>query len=197
MPSKVAANGLAGLTLVFHALWGINPTYTGYLINLPLILLGAYLFWKKVMVYTIHGIFSLYAFIWLFQRIPLIIDLQQDYLVVSLLAGLGGGLVFRSGGTIGGSDIIARVIEDKFGLPLNQALLGIDIVVMFLSLTYINLSQMMYALLIASFMYSQVVKLVETGGYSVRGMLIISDCHQEIVQFIMNQLGRGVTYFNA
>ncbi|WP_394405291.1 YitT family protein [Streptococcus sp. 20-1249] len=200
MPNKVAANGLAGLTLVFHALFGINPTYTGYLINLPLILLGAYLFGKRAMVYTVHGIFSMYAFIWLFQQLPLTIDLQQDYLVVSLfagiIAGLGGGLVFRSGGTIGGSDIIARVIEDKFGLPLNQALLGIDIIVMILSLTYINMPQMMYAL-IASFMYSQVVKLVETGGYRLRGMFIISDCHQEIAHFIMEQLGRVVTYFDA
>lgn len=200
MPNKVAANGLAGLTLVFHALFKIDPTYTGYLINLPLVLLGAYLFGRRAMVYSLHGILSLYAFIWIFQRIPFSVDLHQDYLVVSLFAGiiggLGGGIVFRYGGTIGGSDIVARVIEDKLGIPLNQALLGIDVIVMILSLTYINMPQMMYAL-IASFMYSQIVNLVENGGYTLRGMFIISDYHEQIAQQIMEELGRGVTYFHA
>lgn len=83
------------------------------------------------MVYTVMGILSLYFFVWLFQRFPLVVDLDHDNLVVSLMAGiiggLGGGLVFRNGGTIGGADIIAKLLEDKLGLQLNQALLGIDL----------------------------------------------------------------------
>lgn len=200
MPNHVAASGIAGLTLIFHNLFGIDPTYSGYLINFPLILLGAYLFGKKAMVYTIEGIASLYFFVWLFQRIPLVVDLNQDYLVVSLIAGiiagLGGGIVFRYGGTIGGSDILARVIEDKLGIQLNQALLGFDIFVMILSLTYISISEMMYAL-IASFMYSQVVNMVQNGGYSVRGMMIISDQADSLSRQIMEKLGRGVTYLKG
>lgn len=200
MANKVAANGIAGLTLVVHALFGLNPTYSGYLINLPLVLLGAYLFGKKAMVYTIEGISLLYLFIWIFQKIPFSVDLEQDLLVISLIAGiiagLGGGLVFRYGGTIGGSDIVAKIIEAKFGIQLNQALLAFDIFVMILSLTYISIPKMMYAL-IASFMYSQVVKLVQNGGYSVRGMMIISDKTDAISQLIMEELGRGVTYLKG
>ncbi|MFC5630036.1 MULTISPECIES: YitT family protein [Streptococcus] len=200
LPNHIAAGGLAGLTMVFHALLGVNPTFTGYLINLPLILLGAYLFGRRSMIYTLWGIFSMYGFVWLFQRLPMIINLHQDALVISLfagiIAGLGGGLVFRNGGTIGGSDIIARIVEDKTGIHLNQVLLAIDIFVMTISLTYINLNQMMYAL-IASFMYSQVVKLVENGGYALRGLFIISDRHETISNYIMKELGRGVTYFKA
>ena len=200
MANQVAASGIAGLTLVLHNLFGINPTYSGYLINFPLILLGAYLFGKRAMVYTIYGIVSLYLYVWIFQQIPFFVDLNQDYLVVSLVAGavggLGSGLVFRYGGTIGGSDIIARVIEKKFGIQLNQALLGFDIFVMLLSLTYISIPKMMYAL-IASFIYSQVVNMVQNGGYSVRGMMIISDQAEEISMQIMGQLGRGVTYLKG
>ncbi|MDO5078047.1 MAG: YitT family protein, partial [Streptococcus minor] len=126
--------------------------------------------------------------------------LNQDYLVVSLVAGsiggLGSGLVFRYGGTIGGSDIIARVMEQKLGIQLNQALLGFDILVMLLSLTYISIPKMMYAL-IASFIYSQVVNMVQNGGYSVRGMMIISDQPEQISRHIMEQLGRGVTYLKG
>lgn len=152
------------------------------------------------MVYTVYGIASLYLYVWIFQQIPFFVDLNQDYLVVSLVAGsiggLGSGLVFRYGGTIGGSDIIARVIEKKFGIQLNQALLAFDILVMLLSLTYISIPKMMYTL-IASFIYSQVVNMVQNGGYSVRGMMIISDQAEEISRQIMEQLGRGVTYLKG
>lgn len=196
LPNKIASSGLAGLTLVIHALFGVNPTYTGYLVNFPLILIGAYVFGRKAMLYTIEGIGFLYFFIWIFQKIPLSINLEHDYLVVALLAGIsagiGGGIIFRNGGTIGGSDIVARIIEDKLGYPLNRVLLGFDIFVMLLSLTYISIPKMMYAL-IASFMYSQVVHLIQKGGYSVRGVIIISEYSQEIAQVIMKDLGRGVT----
>ncbi|GET74038.1 hypothetical protein KNZ06_04950 [Streptococcus dysgalactiae subsp. equisimilis] len=198
MANRIAANGLAGLTLVGKALFDIAPSLTGYLINLPLVLLGAKLFGKRAMVYTVTGIFSLYFFVWVFQQLPLVVDLDHDNLVVSLMAGiiggLGGGLVFRNGGTIGGADIIAKLFEDKLGLQLNQALLGIDIFVMIVSLTYISLPQMMYAL-IASFMYGQIVRLVQQGGYTARGTLIISDQSETIARFIMEELGRGaLTY---
>ncbi|MGJ0022191.1 YitT family protein [Streptococcus dysgalactiae] len=200
MANRIAANGLAGLTLVGKALFDVDPSLTGYLINLPLVLLGAKLFGKRAMVYTVTGIFSLYFFVWVFQQLPLVVDLDHDNLVVSLMAGiiggLGGGLVFRNGGTIGGADIIAKLFEDKLGLQLNQALLGIDIFVMIVSLTYISLPQMMYAL-IASFMYGQIVRLVQQGGYTARGTLIISDQSETIAQFIMEELGRGGTYLHG
>ncbi|MBJ8326297.1 YitT family protein [Streptococcus pacificus] len=200
MQNKIAEGGLAGLTLVFHHLFNINPSYSGYLLNLPLVLWGAYIFGKRAMAYTVYGISTMYLFVYIFQKIPLNLDLQHDYLVISLIAGIGAGLgsgiVFRYGGTTGGSDIIARIIEDKFGIQLSQALLGFDIFVMLLSLTYVSVPRMMYAL-IASFMFSQVVHLVENGGYSVRGMFIISDKSTEIAKFIIEEIGRGVTYLQG
>ncbi|MBA2795188.1 membrane protein [Streptococcus porcinus] len=200
MANRIAANGMSGLTLVGKALFNIDPIISGYLINLPLVFIGAKYFGRRSTVYTVTGVLSLYFFVWMFQKIPLLIDLNHDKLVISLMAGiiggLGGGLVFRSGGTIGGSDIIGKVIETKFGLQLNQALLGIDIFVMILSLTYISIPDMMYAL-IASFMYGRIAHIVQNGGYSVRGAIIVSDFSAEISQFIMEELGRGVTYLNG
>lgn len=200
MAQRIAANGISGLTLVGNAVLNINPIISGYLINLPLVFIGIKFFGKRATVYTVIGIVSLYLFVWIFQQFPMLIDLDHDRLVTSLLAGiiggLGGGIVFRVGGTIGGADIIGKLIENKLGIQFNQALLGIDIFVMILSLTYISIADMMYAL-IASFMYGQVVHLVQNGGYSVRGTLIISDYSDDISQFIMHELGRGVTYLNG
>lgn len=109
---------------------------------------------------------------------------------------IGGGIVFRFGGTTGGGDIIGRYFEQKKGFALGQTLFVFDILVLTLSLSYIDIQHMMYTV-IASFVFSQVVAVVQNGGYTVRGMLIISSKYAEISQKITDEIGRGATYLKA
>lgn len=200
MANHLAEGGVAGLTLIVYNLIGLDPSYTTLLINFPLFILGAKILGRKSMVLSIYGTLTMSAFIWLFQRIALTIDVNHDLLIASLLAGLcagiGSGLVFRFGGTTGGTDIIARVVEKVFHAQIGKTLLLVDIVILLLSLTYINIQHMMYTL-IASFVYSQVITIIENGGYQVRGMLIVSDFAPAIATKILDNLERGVTYLEG
>lgn len=200
MVNHLAEGGISGITLIFHALFKLNPAYTQILFNIPLFILGVKIFGKRGMIYTIHGTVCLSVFIWLFQRMSFSIDLAHDTLIAALLAGIfagiGGGIVFRFGGTTGGGDIIGRYFEQKKGLALGQTLFVFDIVVLTLSLSYIDIQHMMYTV-IASFVFSQVVAVVQNGGYTVRGMLIISTKYTEISQKITDEIGRGATYLKA
>ena len=170
------------------------------LLNIPLFILGVKIFGKRGMIYTIHGTVCLSIFIWLFQRMSMSIDLAHDTLIAALLAGIfagiGGGIVFRFGGTTGGGDIIGRYFEQKKGFALGQTLFVFDILVLTLSLSYIDIQHMMYTV-IASFVFSQVVAVVQNGGYTVRGMLIISSKYAAISQKITDEIGRGATYLKA
>ncbi|MDN5467215.1 MAG: YitT family protein [Lactococcus raffinolactis] len=200
MVNHLAEGGVSGITLIFHALFKINPAYTQILLNIPLFILGVKIFGKRGMIYTIHGTVCLSIFIWLFQRMSMSIDLAHDTLIAALLAGIfagiGGGIVFRFGGTTGGGDIIGRYFEQKKGFALGQTLFVFDILVLTLSLSYIDIQHMMYTV-IASFVFSQVVAVVQNGGYTVRGMLIISSKYAEISQKITDEIGRGATYLKA
>ncbi len=200
MVNHLAEGGVSGITLIFHALFKINPAYTQILLNIPLFILGVKIFGKRGMIYTIHGTVCLSIFIWLFQRMSMSIDLAHDTLIAALLAGIfagiGGGIVFRFGGTTGGGDIIGRYFEQKKGFALGQTLFVFDILVLTLSLSYIDIQHMMYTV-IASFVFSQVVAVVHNGGYTVRGMLIISSKYAEISQKITDEIGRGATYLKA
>ncbi len=64
------------------------------------------------------------VFLWIWQRIPLQINLDHDLFIVSILAGLfagfGAGLVYRNGGTTGGADVIARILEQKIGFTMGK-----------------------------------------------------------------------------
>ena len=200
MVNHLAEGGVSGITLIFHALFQINPAYTQILLNSPLFILGVKIFGKRGMIYTIHGTVCLSIFIWLFQRMSFSIDLAHDTLIAALLAGIfagiGGGIVFRYGGTTGGGDIIGRYFEQKKGFALGQTLFVFDILVLTLSLSYIDIQHMMYTV-IASFVFSQVVAVVQNGGYTVRGMLIISRKYATISQKITDEIGRGATYLKA
>lgn len=200
MANHLAEGGVAGITLIIKNLFGMDPAYSTLLINFPLFIIGARVLGKKSMALSVYGTLTMSWFIWLWQRVSLAIDLNGDLLIASLLAGLcagvGSGLVFRFGGTTGGTDIIARIAEKVFGIQLGQTLLGVDILVLLASLTYINIQNMMYTL-IASFVFSQVINIIENGGYHVRGMLIVSDQAEPIAQRILVELDRGITYLHG
>lgn len=200
MENHLAEGGVSGITLILHSLWGLNPAYTSLLINIPILLMGWKFFGRKALVLTIYGTVALSIFIEIFQRVELHINVGQDLLIAALLAGVfagtGLGLVFRYGGTTGGSDVIARIIEHKTGNQVGQSLLVLDLFVMLASLSYIDLRHMMYTVIMA-FVVSQIIDLVQNGGYAVRGMLIITKHPEGVARTILEELGRGVTYLHG
>lgn len=200
MANKLAEGGVAGITLMIHALLGINPAYTTLLLNIPLFILGARIFGRKSLALTIYGTVSMSFFIWLWQKSPIEMGLENDMMLVSVVAGLfsgvGSGLVFRYGATTGGTDIIGRIAEEKFGIKLGQTLLFVDAIILTASLTYIDLKHMLYTL-VASFVFSQVLTIVQNGGYTIRGMIIITKHSKAAAQAIQTEINRGVTYLKG
>ncbi|CAM2970496.1 membrane protein [Streptococcus agalactiae LMG 14747] len=200
MANHLAEGGVAGITLILHALFGIDPAWATLLINLPLFVLGARVFGKKSLLLTIYGTVAMSFFIGFWQKIPVNLGLQDDMMLVAIVAGIfsgiGSGIVFRFGATTGGTDIIGRVLEERTGMKLGQTLLLIDVVVLASSLVYIDLKHMLYTL-IASFVFSQVLTVVQNGGYIVRGMLIITKESDKAAAAILQEINRGVTYLQG
>lgn len=134
------------------------------------------------------------------QRVSFTVNIEHDNLIAALLAGLfagtGVGVVFRFGGTTGGTDILAKLFQLKKGIPIGRMMFIFDSVVLALSLSYIDLKQMMYTL-IASFLAMQMINLIQNGGYTVRGMLIISRKHKEVARAIIEEIGRSATYLHG
>lgn len=200
--NNLAEGGVTGVTLIIRYWLHIDPAYTTVLINVPLILIGYRYLGKKSLLYTVYGTLSLSFFIWLWQRVslPVNLNVQHDMFLAGILAGffggLGSGLVYRFGGTTGGTDVVARILEKQKGISMGKTLLSLDVLVLTLSLSYLNLRQMMYTLL-ASYVFSKIVDFIQEGSYSARGLIIISPKNDEIANELMRQLDRGVSFLKA
>lgn len=194
--NNLGEGGLAGVTLFLLHFFQIDPAYSNLILNIPLFILGWRVLGNRSLIYTGIGTVSLSLFLWIFQRIPYTLDLHSDLLLVALFAGgfsgIGLGLVFRYGGTTGGSDIIAKLLNNTKGISMGRTLFAIDAIVLVASLSYLDVRQVMYTL-VAVFIGSRVIDFVQEGAYAARGALIISKDNDAIASHVMLAMNRGVT----
>lgn len=188
--------GLTGITLLLLHFFQIDPAYSNLVLNIPLFLIGWRLLGFRTFLYSGIGTISLSLFLWIFQRVPIVLDLSSDLLLVALFAGsftgVGLGLVFRYGGTTGGSDIIAKLLHFKKGISMGRTLFIFDALVLTASISYLDVRQVMYTL-VAVFIGARVIDFVQEGAYAARGVMIISKDNSAIAANVMLAMNRGVT----
>ncbi|AJE53584.1 MULTISPECIES: YitT family protein [Paenibacillus] len=205
IPSKLMEGGITGITLLLNYAFSISPSLSTLFLNIPLFLIGWKMLGGKQIIYTGVGIGSLTFFLWLFEKMIHsgwmgTFQTEHDFILSSLYAGVtlgaGLGIVFRFGGTTGGSDIIARILNRKFGWSMGRIMLVIDIVIIGASLLYIPKEKILYTL-VAVFIASKIIDFIQEGAYSARAFMIISDHTMDIADIITKDMDRGVTIIPA
>lgn len=197
MENNLAEGGFTGITLLLYFLFKVNPSVSNLVLNIPIFWIGWKILGRTAFIYTIIGTVSLSLFLEIFQRYKIKIPLENDMLLIAIIAGifigLGLGIIFRVGGTTGGSDIIARLANKFFGWPMGKTLFLFDATIITLSLiTYLTLQQGVYTL-IAVFIGAKIIDFIQEGAYSGRGAIIISNNYVKIAEQISDELDRGVT----
>ncbi|MFP8781608.1 YitT family protein [Planococcus plakortidis] len=195
--NELGEGGFAGITLILYFLWNWDPALMNLLLNIPLFFIGWKLLGRKVFLYTIIGTVAVSAFLKIFLIYEVQIPLRDDLFLAALFAGvfvgMGLGIIFRYGGTTGGVDIIARLVQKYFGWSMGKTMFLFDALVILLSwLTFLDYRSMMYTL-VAVFVGARVIDFVQEGAYSGRGALIISNSQEEIASRIATEMDRGIT----
>ena len=108
------------------------------LINIPLFLLAWKIFGLKSLYSSLLGTISLSIWLAIFEKIPLQFNLEGDLVVVALVAGvllgIGLGIIFNAGGTTGGTDIVARILNKYTHISIGKLLFGLDFFILMLIL---------------------------------------------------------------
>ncbi|SDI98506.1 YitT family protein [Salimicrobium halophilum] len=195
--NELGEGGFTGITLLLLYLFDWDPGLMNIILNIPILLIGWKMLGKQTFYYTLIGILAVSVFIWIAQSYMIVIDLSSDLTLAALFAGVfigvGLGLIFRYGGTTGGVDIIARLVNKHFGWSMGRAMFVFDSVVIFTSIvTYLNPVPGMYTL-VAVFLSARVIDFIQEGAYAARGVTIISNESNAIANKILVDMDRGVT----
>lgn len=205
IPNQLMEGGVTGVTVLLNYAFAVPPALSTLVLNIPLFLIGLKVLGGRQMIYTGVGIAALTFFLWVFEKMIGLgwitpFQTERDYILASLYAGVtlgaGLGIVFRFGGTTGGSDIVARICNRKFGWSMGQVILGIDIIIIGASLFFIPRERILYTL-VAVFISSKVIDFIQEGAYAAKAFTIISDHAPEIADKITAEMERGVTLIPA
>lgn len=219
--AKVVPGGASGLAMAIHYVSN-NTIPVGmmiWVINVPLYIWGIKVLGKRFGVRTFYGFTVSSFFIDFFrgdipgfgsiqlQNSQTIKDLHQNdflflILIGAVLLGLGLGIIFKFKGTTAGSDIIAAIMQKKYGIKPGQAIMFVDIIVIGLAGLIIEfkdlsperpaLSLTLYAVFLL-FVSAKIIDVIIDGFDYARAAYIISEKYEEIGKAIMNDFSRGAT----
>jgi len=155
------------------------------------------MFGRKFIVKTLVGVLSVSVFTVLTAHFG---QPVHDRLLAALYGGVicggGLGLIFRSGGTTGGVDILARIARRYWRISMGRLLFSSDVVVIALVAIILGKETAMYSL-VALFVASRVIDYVIEGVSSSHAAMIISDCAALIAEQIHSEMGRGTTFLEG
>ncbi|KMK77448.1 YitT family protein [Alkalihalobacillus pseudalcaliphilus] len=194
LPNKIASGGVSGFSTIMNHVFGLEPAFVQWALNIPLfilgiILLGGFKYGLKTLVGT--------AFL------PFIVLLTRDWsvgfedpllgaLFGGIGVGLGLGIVFRANASTGGTDLAAQIIQKYTGISIGAAVFIMDGLIVIASAVAFGLELALYAL-ISLFVTGKTIDIVQMGVGYAKIALIISESQEAVKDGILQEVDRGVT----
>ena len=197
VPNKIVDGGVTGLSILIHYLTGLPIGWLIMAINIPIFLVGIRFVGWRFGLRSLLGVVAISVAVEVSAHVPTVThDLLLASVFGGIVEGVGMGLVLRSQGSLGGTDILAVVFSHLMGFTVGELLLGIDILIIGAAAIAFDVERAMYAL-ITMFVASRLVDAVQEGLNHTKTMLIISDRAEAIAGRILTELERGVTYLSG
>ncbi len=198
-PNSLAPGGVTGIAIILNRLIPVETGTLILLINIPILLLGAWKFGLRFSLSTIYSTVLISLFTNLLTNVKVV---TSDPLLAALVGGslsaIGIGWVFKAGATTGGTDIIIKLLRIKMPhLRTGGLFLAMDAVIVALSaFVFKDIDVALYAGLTV-FVISLVLDLVLYGRDEAKLMFIISDKSEEITRRLLEELDIGVTHMRG
>ena len=209
LPNELNTGGVSGLAMIVEEVlnWTGIPFFKNFVtvgilsavMNLPLFAIGGLKIGKKFFFGSLLGTGCLSVFIDLFSVIP---APETESLVGALyggvFCGLGGGLVFSSGFSTGGSDIVVRLLKKKWPfVPLGIFTTAFDLVLAVVTgIVFKNMTHTLYCG-VAVFITGRVVDAVVYKFDYSKVALIVTKHHEEVAYRLGKELHRGSTFLHG
>nr|WP_206699284.1 YitT family protein [Brevibacillus agri] len=196
-PNQIASGGVSGLSTILHNLFGFSPAIVQWACNIPLFLLGLKLLDRQYSMKAAVGSVVLPLCVMLTSHLQ---PLTTNPLLASIYGGIGVGLgigiVFRGRGSTGGFAIASQILHKFTGISLGACVAVFDgLVILFAGIVF-DPEKALYAL-IALFVTSKTIDIVQMGWNTSKVAYIISNETDTLRETILYDLDRGVTLLDG
>lgn len=196
MPNGFYDGGVTGISLLLNHFFNSELSFFIFFLNIPFVIIGNFLISRDFAIKSALAIFALaLAVHWI--NIPLI---TNDKLLISIFGGvflgLGIGLAIRGGAVIDGTEVLAVQISRKTSLSVGDFIAIFNLILFLIVASIVNVETAMYSML-TYFSASKSVDFIISGIEEYIGVTIISQKHEEIREFLVKQLNRGVTVYKS
>ncbi|ATF15135.1 YitT family protein [Brevibacillus sp. HB1.2] len=196
-PNQIASGGVSGLSTILHNLFGFSPAVVQWAMNIPLFLLGFKLLDRQYSMKAAVGSIVLPLCVMLTSHLqPLTTNLLLASIYGGIGVGLGIGIVFRGRGSTGGFSIASQILHKYSGFSLGACVAVFDgLVILFAGIVF-DPEKALYAL-IALFVTSKTIDIVQMGWNTSKVAYIISNETDTLRETILYDLDRGVTLLDG
>ncbi len=200
LPDRILTGGVAGITALLTDFIPISEDILTIILNTFLFILGSILLGKEFFLNTlIYSVSYPFALLFVTRLLP---EYHVDPILASLYGGLMGGvsmgIMFRNGGSSGGTDALALIAEKYLHVKVSDAIMFMDTVTVLAGLYIYGLNSVLIGLisvLLTSVALDRTMNIY--GGVEAKRFEIISDKYLEIAEDIHGILERGSTILDV
>lgn len=201
IPNEITAGGVTGMSTILNYAFGIPISLSYLVLNAVLLIGGTIIMGKGFGFKTIFCVLVSSLYFQIFPSIPWVSNID-DNLINSIIGGAmsacGIALVFTQGGSTGGIDIIALVINKYKEVSPGKVFMVADFLIIssILFLPGKSLQDLVYGYVV-TVAFSYTVDQILTGAKQSVQMLIITSKYEEIADKLCYELDKGVTAINS
>ena len=198
--AQLLSGGVTGIGLILQYLFEIPSGITVFILNIPLFFISYKFLSKRFTIYTAIGMISFSTALMITKPLSSLVSVDDTLLYCiygGLLSGIGYGLVFFRNGSIGGTDIITMVIRKKYSnLDIGKVGFGFNLVIVTIAAFIFGVPKALYTL-ISLFITSTVLDKVLNGFTSKKLLLILTEKEDDIINYVIKDMNRGITSLMA
>ena len=189
--------GVGGIGIILKKIFNINPAITIFIGGMLLLIVSFFTLGKKKTFRSIAGSILYPVFVAATSYYAKYFDLGTLEPAVIIIVGavshgIGLGLIFKSGYTTGGTDILNDIVAKYGKISIGKAMLFTDGAIIIISLFVFDFPTFIYSL-ISLYIISVMTDKVILGISQSKTFYIITDNETSVKKFIMNNLNHGVT----
>ena len=193
--------GVSGIGVILNKTLNISPSLVILIGGIALLILSFIVLGKEKTKNSIVGSLLYPVFVELTSWIVKYIDLGSTETVVvvlfgAVISGVGFGLIFKSGFTTGGTDILNQIVSEKAKVSIGKSMIFTDGVIIVSSLFVFGWQKFIYSI-INMYIISVMTDKVILGISSSKTFYIITEKEDEVKKFILDYLSHGITVLEA